>query len=123
MDEREGGLAAWQWRLYPDGHRDRRNLLVHAITVPLFELGTLALAGAAIAGRSWPAPAGLALVAVALVAQKRGHAVEATAPVPFRGPGDLAARFLVEQWWTFPRYVLSGGFARAWQAAAPRVAP
>ena len=26
-------------------------------------------------------------------------------------------RILAEQWITFPRYVLSGGFARAWRSA------
>ena len=26
-------------------------------------------------------------------------------------------RFFVEQWITFPRYVLSGGFSRAWREA------
>ena len=31
--------------------------------------------------------------------------------------GDWAARLFVEQWVTFPRYVLSGGFARAWREA------
>ena len=32
-------------------------------------------------------------------------------------PGDVAARLFVEQWVTFPRYLVTGGFARAWSAA------
>jgi hypothetical protein len=52
-----------------------------------------------------------------IAAQGRGHKGEATRPVPFRGPLDVVARLFVEQWLTFPRYVLSGGFAQAWQAA------
>jgi len=32
---REGGLLAWQWSQYVPGHRDRRNLLVHILTVPV----------------------------------------------------------------------------------------
>jgi len=115
MDEREGGLAAWQWRLYADGHRDRRNLLVHGLTVPAFDVGTVALLFSPLAG-AWLAPAGLVAMVGAMAAQGRGHRLEAIAPVPFRGPVDVAARIFTEQWWTFPRFVASGGFARAWRA-------
>ncbi len=76
-DDRSGGLASWQWGLYPAGHVDRRNLILHG----------------------------------------RGHKLEPTAPVRFRGPGDFAARIFIEQWFTFPRYVLTGQLARAWRAA------
>src|SRR5262249_30652674 len=40
---REGSLMAWQWSVYPGTHHDRRNLLVHALTVPVFQVGTVAL--------------------------------------------------------------------------------
>ncbi|HYS07939.1 MAG TPA: terminase [Myxococcales bacterium] len=113
-DDRPGGLLAWQWSLYRDGHRDRRNLALHALTVPLFLAGTILLIFSLFAGAGL-AIAGAASMLVALVAQGRGHAVEATRPVPFRGAGDFLARFFVEQWVTFPRFVLSGGFARAWR--------
>lgn len=56
-------------------------------------------------------------MAAAVAAQGRGHAREATRPVPFRGAADVAVRIVVEQWVTFPRFVLSGGFAAAWRAA------
>ena len=39
------------------------------------------------------------------------------APIPFRGPIDVGSRIFVEQWVTFPRFVLSGGLAQAWRAA------
>jgi hypothetical protein len=113
-DQREGGLFRWQLSIYPDGHRDRRNLVLHAITEPLFVLGTCALVASPFAGI--PAAAGgAAAMIVALVAQGRGHKLEQTRPVPFRGPGDFLARFFAEQWITFPRYVLSGRFAEAWR--------
>jgi hypothetical protein len=121
-DQREGGLVRWQWSLYPDGHHDRRNLLLHAITEPLFVLGTCALVASPLAGV--PAAAGgAAAMIVALVAQGRGHKLEQTRPVPFRGPGDFLARFFAEQWITFPRYVLSGRFAEAWRRREPSRAP
>jgi len=68
----------------------------------------------------WLAPAGLAAMAVAVALQGRTHRLELTAPIPFRGPGDVVARFLAEEWVTFPRYVASGGFGRAWREPAPR---
>jgi len=113
-DARDGSLLAWQWSLYPAGHRDRRNLLVHALTVPVFQLGTVAVLAAPFV-RSWLAPAGLVAMAGAMALQGRTHRREGTPPYPFRGPGDVVARILAEQWLTFPRFVLSGGFARAWR--------
>jgi hypothetical protein len=56
-----------------------------------------------------------------MAVQGRGHRLEKNAPVPFRGPLDVLARIFVEQWVTFPRFVLSGGFARAWRATRDTV--
>jgi hypothetical protein len=117
MDEsREGGLLAWQFSNYPTGHRNRQNLAVHVATAPIFMAGTAALLLAPFNGPSllmFAVPA----VLLPLVLQGRGHRMEANRPLPFRGLGDLVARFFVEQWVTFPRYVLSGGFSSAWHAA------
>jgi len=49
--------------------------------------------------------------------QGRGHRGESAAPVPFTGPGDFVSRFLVEQLVSFPRFVLTGGWLRAWRRA------
>jgi hypothetical protein len=112
---REGGLLAWQLREYPKGHRDRRNLLVHALTVPLFQAGTGAVVLAALWG-PWLLAFGLPAMLLPIALQGRAHRLEATAPHPFRGPLDFAARILAEQLITYPRYVLSGGFMAAWRA-------
>ena len=48
---------------------------------------------------------------VALVLQGRGHRREAEAPTPFDGAANFVSRFVVEQWITFPRFVLSGAWA------------
>ncbi len=63
------------------------------------------------------AAVGGVLAALALAAQGRGHRLETTPPIPFRSPLDAVARLIVEQLVTFPRFVLSGGFARSWKAA------
>ena len=91
----------------------RLNLAVHAVTAPLFCAGTVMLAAAPFT-TPWLA-LGAVLVLVALLAQARGHNVERAAPRPFLGPADFVARFFVEQWVTLPRFVLQGGFARAWR--------
>jgi phage terminase small subunit len=103
-------LLAWQWSDYVAKRRDRGNLLIHIVAVPLFQLATLGLIGGLL-GRS-PTAAVIAVVAmvVALVLQGRGHGREAEAPTRFAGAADFASRFVVEQWVTFPRFVLSGGW-------------
>jgi len=115
MDER-GPLLEWQWANYPAGHRDRRNLLVHALTAPLFQVGTLALLVSPFVS-GWLAALGTGAIAATVVLQLRTHRLEQKSPAPFRGVGDVVARFLAEQWFTFPRYVASGGFGEAWRSA------
>jgi hypothetical protein len=117
-EDRTGGLLAWQWRNYPDAHRLRATLVVHLITQPLFVLGLFSLLGG-LATLAWhPAVGGLVAMLLAFAAQGRMHGKEPGAPLPFRGPGDVVARIFVEQLVTFPRFVLTGGLARAWRDAA-----
>jgi len=51
-------------------------------------------------------------VTVALLLQGIGHKREAMPPQAFDGPLDFAKRILAEQFITFPRFVLSGGWMR-----------
>jgi phage terminase small subunit len=113
-------LLAWQWSDYVAKHRDRGNLLIHIVAVPLFQLATLGLIGAVV-GR-WGTAAVIAVVAMvaALVLQGRGHRREAEAPTPFDGAADFVSRFVAEQWITFPRFVLSGAWSANLRRAQPR---
>ena len=108
-------VVSWQWQVYATAHRERRNLIIHAVTVPLFIIG--AILSAASLARFAPLATvfGLALVLGAIVAQGRGHRLEREAPQPFRSPVDALVRLVVEQFVTFPRFVLRGGFAHAWR--------
>lgn len=112
-------LLAWQWNLYPENHRDRANLLIHIVTAPLFIAGTLSVLAAPVTGLR-AAVGGLALMVVALALQGRGHKREPVVPVPFLGPVDFVSRFFCEQFINFPRYVLSGAWAKAFRASGPR---
>ena len=110
-------LIAWQWKLYPTNHLDRRNLVMHLVTVPLFWAATLTLLASPLLGLV--AALGSALTLVAVIAlQGRTHGLEVVKPVPFRGPFDVLLRIFAEQFFTFPRFVLTGGLARAWRSGA-----
>lgn len=120
-NDRPEGLLAWQWSLYTDNHRDRRNLLLHALSVPFFQVGTLLLVTAPLTSLAWGL-SGLGAMVAVMITQGRGHRLERSPPVPFNGPLDIPARIFVEQWVTFPRFVLSGGFARMWREAGEAAA-
>jgi hypothetical protein len=110
-------LLRWQWQGYQRYHRSRINLLVHIIVVPVFLLGNVALL-VAIWDTSWRL-GGLGIVAAvaSIVLQGVGHRQELLPPEPFRGPLDAVSRIVCEQWVTFPRFVASGGWFRAWHQA------
>jgi len=44
-------LLEWQWRDYALKHRNRTNLLLHIVAVPLFDIATIVLLVAAIGGQ------------------------------------------------------------------------
>jgi hypothetical protein len=54
---------------------------------------------------------------VSIALQGRGHRGEPVPPVPFSSSGNALARIFLEQWITFPRFVLSGGWSRALRGA------
>lgn len=114
-DDRKDGLLAWQLAGYDRNHTTRANLVLHLIAVPLFWTGTISVLSAW--ASIWLLPAGLAQMILALFLEGRGHRTEPEPPVPFRGPADAIARLLVEQWITFPRWVVGGGLRRALAAA------
>ena len=109
-------LLRWQWEGYPRYHHSRFNLLLHIVVVPLFLMGNVALL-AGLARQSWVVAGGAAAVMViSVVLQGRGHRQEPVPPEPFTSPGNAVARIFCEQWITFPRFVLSGGWLRALRA-------
>ena len=109
-------LLQWQWELYPDGHKRRLTLAVHLVTFPLFASGTLMLGATPVVGWHYGV-AGAAFMFATVLLQGWTHKQENAKPVPFLGPLDFFARFFVEQWVTFPRFVFSGKLADAWREA------
>jgi hypothetical protein len=96
---------------YPRVHTDRRNLVIHAVAVPVFDLAILGSL-TSVAARSWiGAVAGIAVAAAAFAAEGRGHGLEPERPIPFAGPVNALTRIFAEQFITFPRFVFGGGWA------------
>jgi hypothetical protein len=105
-------LLEWQWSDYAAKHRNRLNLLLHIVSVPLFQIGTVILLCAVTLDSGAAAGVGVICMVGALAAQGRGHKLERETPAPFDGAADFVSRFITEQWVTFPRFVLSGGWYR-----------
>jgi uncharacterized membrane protein YGL010W len=116
MTQNDDGLLTRQFASYSNAHSERSNLLIHAFAVPLFVLGNATLLAAPFTS-GWWAVAGALLSLGGFGLQGRGHGFEAERPAPFTGPLNALFRILAEQWITFPRFVLSGGFSRAWRRA------
>ena len=106
-------LLRWQWDGYPRFHRSRSNLVLHIVLVPLFVVCNVALVRCLLRGAWIGAFLALADMGLSIALQGRGHKGEPVPPEPFAGPADVMARIFAEQWITFPRFVLSGGWLRA----------
>lgn len=116
-------LLQWQWKDYGLYHQHKANLLLHIVAVPLFLAGTLLLLAALFKLSAYLGLTALACIVASLAAQGRGHSMEPVPPVPFSSRGNAVARLLVEQWITFPRFVLSGGWYRNLARASDTLTP
>lgn len=110
-------LLRWQHSGYPRYHALRANLLLHILAVPLFWVGNVGLVWAAWSGAWAWVLACVAAMVVSLAAQGRGHRMETVPSEPFTSPAQAVARLFFEQWITFPRFLLSGGWWRALRAS------
>ena len=108
-----GELLRWQWAGYAQYHQSRPNLVIHIVAVPLFLVGTVALITAAVELSLVALTVAIGCMVVAVALQGRGHRLERVPPEPFSGPLNFIARLFLEQWVTFPRFVLSGGWSAA----------
>ena len=98
----------WQWSGYSQAHQNRTNLLIHLLAVPVFIVSAVCLV-VAIAKLS---PVAVVLSVAAMLAsvalQVLGHKLEQAQPRPFKSRFDFVRRVLAEQFFTFPRFVLTG---------------
>ena len=106
-------LLRWQWEGYPKYHQARTNLVTHIVAVPLFLFGTITLVASALRLSLVLLVLAIGCIVLAVALQGRGHRLEPVPPEPFSGPLNFVSRFFLEQWVTFPRFALSGGWGAA----------
>jgi hypothetical protein len=106
-------LVSWQWQGYPTFHQRGVTLWIHLFAVPAFVASTLAVVFYLATMELVFAGLSFAGMLVAFAAQGIAHKKEPNAPIPFAGAGDFASRLFLEQFVTFPRFVLTGGWWRA----------
>jgi uncharacterized membrane protein YGL010W len=103
---------------YAQVHTHRINLLIHLIAVPLFIAAHFGLVSAIAQRKPLPALMWVSLAVVSLGMQRQGHALESQKPAPFRNGFNFVTRLYTEQFYTFPKFVLSGKFRENWLAGS-----
>jgi len=97
-------------RTYAQTHANKLNLTLHLFAVPLFILANIGFLLSIAKLKLLPALICVELMALSLWLQRRGHALEQISPEPFKNGWNFAYRLYVEQFYTFPRFALSGGW-------------
>jgi phage terminase small subunit len=115
MGKRHPNLHTWQWRTYADNHRHPANLVLHLIAVPMFILAALLILDGLFSLSFTSIAIGVIGLVAALGFQRHGHKLEQQSSEPSGDRGNAVKRLLVEQFVTFPRFVLSGAWWRAWK--------
>jgi hypothetical protein len=111
-------LLKWQREGYPRFHRHRGNLVLHLFAVPAFIFSTLCFVASVLTLHLIVTPFALIAMAAAFAIQGAGHSREENPSIPFEGPADTVSRIFAEQFVTFPWFVLSGEWARAFREAS-----
>ena len=105
-----GQFLQWQWSGYTIAHQNKTNLLLHIIAVPLFIVATVLALYAVVRLSLFGLVVSIPCLIVSLIIQGRGHKLEPVRPEPFKSGFDFVCRIFAEQWITFPRFVLTGGW-------------
>lgn len=100
---------------YARQHRNRLNLLVHLLMVPQFMIACAGLVIALTVGHARLTTLWASIALLSFLGQQVGHQLERDHAEPYRGPGDFLKRWFIEQFYVFPRFVLSGGWWRAFR--------
>jgi Protein of unknown function (DUF962) len=106
-------LARWQYGSYTKFHGNKTNLWLHIIAVPLFQFSFIALIYALPAASWFIFVGGLTGCSLSMLIQGIGHKKELNAPVPFTDLWNIFGRIVLEQFYSFPRFVFSGCWLKA----------
>jgi hypothetical protein len=103
-------------RDYEQLHADRRNLIIHLLAVPAFDLAFPLALIVLVRGEFVLAALCIFAAIGSMALQGLGHSMEAISPRPFSGPYDFLRRWFAEQFIRFPAFVLTGRWRRQYQA-------
>ena len=115
--QQDTSYIAMTWCEFQRVHQTRSSLLVHCLMVPVFAIGVIAgfyltLNNGIAVG--WPY---FALALVSFAAQGISHkTLERNALPPMTGLLEIPRRFLIEQYLSWPRALLSGTIVRLWNS-------
>lgn len=102
---------------YSRFHRNRTNLLIHMVAVPVFMLANVSLLVGLVQFETTRIVVSAGFIALSLGLQKLGHSMEATLPETFAGAGDFLKRIYSEQFFRFWAFVVDGAWLRNWHSA------
>ena len=111
-------LVQWQRDVYPEVHSMRSTLLVHVLTVPIFVAATVELLISIVTLQPISALLSLGTMVAAFGVEGFMHKREPKS-YAIDGPVDLLTRVFLEHFVTFWRFVLDGGWAKAYREAVP----
>lgn len=108
-------LLEWQWQGYVNFHQSRSNLLIHIIAVPVFILAFALFWFSVLHLQLTLTVTAVLCMLVSILLQGIGHKKEQLPPEPFTGAKNAVLRIVLEQLYTFPKFVLTGGWLSAFK--------
>jgi uncharacterized membrane protein YGL010W len=100
---------------YAHQHRNRLNLLVHLLMVPQFMIACAGILVAIVLRHGGLVTLWLSVAALCVIGQEVGHLFEERRAEPARSFTEFVNTWFKEQFYVFPRFVLSGGWWRAFR--------
>ncbi|NMM39420.1 terminase [Pseudoalteromonas arctica] len=108
-------IIKWQWEGYSKFHQSRKNLLIHIVFVPLFVIGFASFLLSLLWCDLSSALSSLFIMALSFGLQGMGHSKEIHPAEPFTSFKNAVIRIVLEQFYTFPKFVFTGRWYRAFQ--------
>ncbi|GLX79213.1 hypothetical protein tinsulaeT_25530 [Thalassotalea insulae] len=108
-------IASWQWNGYAKFHQSRINLLIHIVAVPIFIFAVIIFLLALVKWDLLSLVIAAMLIGLSIGVQGIGHNKEQLPVEPFTGAKNAVTRIILEQLYTFPKFVLTGGWYAAYR--------
>ena len=103
-------LLKWQWKGYSQFHQNRMNLIIHIFAIPLFMLSNILFVISLVKLSIIMFGISILLINFPLILEAIGHGNESMKAIPFSSVMNAVVRLFLEQWITFPRFVISGNW-------------